>query len=129
MTESILLITSVDETFQKPLLENEGYRVRVAAARNALEVLQSEEFRLVLVTTETSASDTIELCVQIKTVHPAMRVAVLAQRAEYIPKNACIDAIIRSQHSPNKFLATIRTLVEKNGSKAFGAAFSDDDTD
>jgi len=125
--EEILLVTSVDDTFQQPLLQNEGYGVQVSKVEDALAFLKQGEFRLVLITTEASVPKTIELCEQMKAAHPDLRVGLIAQRAEYIPSNHCIDAVIRSQHSPQKFLAAIRRLID--GHMAEGANIPDDDGD
>jgi CheY-like chemotaxis protein len=123
--EKILLVTSVDDTFQQPLLQNEGYQVHITAAEDALSCLRQDEYRLVLITTETSVPKTIELCEQMKSDYPNLGVALIAQRAEYIPSSHCIDAVIRSQYSPQKFLAAIRRLID--GKMAEGATLPNDE--
>jgi DNA-binding response OmpR family regulator len=125
--EGILLVKSVDDTFQQPLLETAGYQVQITTPDDALSSLNEGAFRLVLITTESSVPRTLDLCGQIKSTYPNLRIGLLAQRAEYIPKHECIDAIIRTQYSPNKFLATIRHLMD--GQLAEGAMVPDEEDD
>ena len=112
LNENILLIAKVDEAYRQLLLESQGYTVRRLDEKQARIVLRSERFRLAMITTERGTAATLALCEELKSFDSEMRVAVLAQRAEYLPPHDCVDALIREQYSPGKFLATVQKLVE-----------------
>jgi CheY-like chemotaxis protein len=112
MSAKILLVTATDETHRKPLLESEGYDVTLACVGDACNRVRFSQFALVLIPTDSGIENTLALCENIKAVAPEMRVAVIADRAEYIPPNVAVDAIVRQQHSPGKFLAAVRRLLD-----------------
>lgn len=108
----ILLITSSDDTYRKPLLEADGYEVHTVDINDARPVIGSELYHLVLIGTELAGNTMQEFCQQIRRTRPGVKIGVLAQRADYIPAEDCADVVIRSQHSPGKFLATVRRIVD-----------------
>jgi hypothetical protein len=124
--ERILLIASVDETYRKPLLETQGYQVDSANITNAEESLRSATYKAVLLATDVDGIALLDLCGRVKKAQPHARVGVLAQRAEYIPPNDCIDAIFRNQHSPGKFLSALRTLMSLSPGEKPSNADSED---
>lgn len=112
MSSAILLITSSDRALRKPLLQSQGYTVEMTSIKAAAGALQNGRFDLALLTTEDGVGATLACCEQVKSLAPNMRVAVIAQRAEYLPPNPAVDAIIRQQYSPERFLATVRRLLD-----------------
>lgn len=112
MSETILLISKSDEAYRQLLLESDGYSVQRRDAQEARVLLRSERFRLALITTERGLDATLAFCEELKQLDEGMRVVVLAQRAEYLPPHPCVDALIREQYSPGKFLATVRKLMD-----------------
>lgn len=112
LSEKILLITALDETHRQPLLESQGYIVRTARIDDALRQLESDDYQLILVPTERGSAETLEFCEQLKNRFPELCIAVIAQRAEYIPLSNSVDAVIREQHSPGRFLAAVKKLLD-----------------
>ncbi len=119
MSQNILFIAKSDEAYRQLLLESEGFTVRRINPQEARVALTAERFPLAVITTEHGPRETIEFCRELKSQAPNMRVLVLAQRAEYLPPDQCIDALIREQYSPGQFVAAVRRLL--NGDKS-GAA-------
>jgi CheY-like chemotaxis protein len=109
--ERILLITSMDDTYRKPLLETEGYQVHAVPPGEADQKLTSEQYEVVLIATNADGPGMLDFCTKVRNVQPAARIGVVAQRSEYITPNDCIDAVFRNQHSPGKFLAAVRKLI------------------
>jgi len=109
----------MDDTFRKLLLESQGYRVEAAAAAAASTLVEREHFQLALLATKGDAKETLELCVKLKRQDPRMRVAIIAQRTEYVPASECVDAVIREQHSPGRFLAAVKKLVDGEPKELF----------
>lgn len=112
MSANILLVTTDDETHRRPLLESQGYSVQAVSAANAEQGLIDANFDLALVPTEPGVDAVLELCRNLKSKNPQLRVAVIAQRAEYVPADSCVDIVIREQHSPGRFLAAVKKLVD-----------------
>ncbi len=110
MSDKILLVTTIDETFQQPLLQSQGYDVQRTTIREAFDYLRNDDFQLALVTTESGVENTVTFCQDLKRTYPSMRVGIIAQRAEYLAPDDSVDSIIRMQHSPAKFLATVKKL-------------------
>ena len=120
----ILLITDLDETHRQLLLESQGYEVQLSRMENALEQLQAEDYQLVLVPTENREMAAFDFCKHLRRQFPSLRIGLIAQRAEYIAASEAVDAVIRIQHSPAKFLSVIKRLVDKPGpnQQSFSAA-------
>ena len=112
MGAAILLVTSNDRALRKPLLESQGYKVETRPSESVAETLRSAHFDLVLLPTDDGVNATLACCEEIKRHAPEMRVAVIAQRAEYVPPHPAVDAVIRQQYSPERFLATVRRLLD-----------------
>jgi ActR/RegA family two-component response regulator len=112
LSTNILLVTTMDETFRKPLLESQGYRVEAVPAEAAEAALRNDHFQLALLSTEAGAEETLDLSARLRQINPHMRVAVLAHRAEYVPTTDSIAVIIREQHSPGRFLAVVKKLLD-----------------
>ena len=112
MRMKILLVTAKDDTHRKLLLESQGYEVELAPIADACDRARLNELALVLIPTDSGIENTLACCEKIKGAAPEIRIAVIAERAEYIPPNAAIDAIIRQQHSPGKFLTAVRRLLD-----------------
>jgi len=111
LSAKILLVTALDETHRKPLLESEGYRVTTVSPHDAGERLKSGEYQLVLLVKEAGSEETITFCEKVKQRSPHVKIAVIAQRAEYVPTIGLIDTVIRQQHSPRMFLSAVRKLL------------------
>ena len=122
MSASILLVTAMDVTFRKLLLESQGYRVEAVSADSANSLAAKEQFRLALLATDGGTQATVELCEGLKRLNPAMRIAVIAQRSEYVPASEAVAAVIREQHSPGRFLAAVKKLVEGDADQLFSTA-------
>lgn len=124
MSATILLITALDETHRRPLLESQGYSVQVASPPEASKFLNATRYDLALIPTENGVAATLEYCAQMKRILPELRVAIIAQRAEYVPPGDSADAIIREQHSPARFLAAVKRLLETSAmdGKSFSAS-------
>jgi DNA-binding response OmpR family regulator len=118
--KKILLITSSDDTYRKPLLEADGYEVHTAGINDARPIIGSELYNLVLIGTELAGATMQEFCQQIRRTRPGVKIGVLAQNADYVAADDCADAVIRSQHSPGRFLATVRKIVELAPGDKFG---------
>ena len=129
LNENILLITGNDDTYRQPLLEAQGYSVRSVDIEHANASLDSGNFQLVLVTTESGVAETLEFCRRLKANNPGLRVGILAQRAEYIPAGGCADIVVRAQYSPAKFLAAIRRLLESEPNDGDAVLVEDDSSD
>ena len=112
MNGTILLVTSNDRALRKPLLQSQGYTVGSVPREAVVEALRGVGFDLVLIPTDDGVDTTIACCEQIKRILPKICVAVIAQRAEYVPPNPAVDAVIRQQYSPERFLATVRKLID-----------------
>lgn len=112
MSVTILLVTGRDDMHRKPVLESQGYKVEVAPMEDLTGILLSRCFALVLVSTEIGVDATLACCEKMKSVAPDTRIAVIAERAEYVPPNSAVDAIIRQQHSPGRFLAAVARLLD-----------------
>ncbi len=112
MRARILLVTKMDDTHRKPLLESQGYFVELSTALSVFDRLGENRFHLALLSTDDGAEETIELSEALKSHFPRMRIALVAQRAEYVPPSVAIDTVIRQQHSPGKFLAAIKRLID-----------------
>ena len=112
MSAKILLITVVDETHRKPLLESQGYMVQTAKPDDIERELGRNEHQLALIGTDNGVAATLEICERMKNLAPELRIGVIAQRSEYVPANSCVDAIIREQHTPRKFLAAVKKLAD-----------------
>ena len=121
LSANILLITTADDTFRKLLLESQGYRVETASTEAAHSVVAKGQFHLALLSTDGGAQATIPLSKKLKEVSPATRIAVIAQRAEYVPPSESVEAIIREQHSPGRFLAAVKKLVDGDRDRLFSA--------
>ena len=124
VSTNILLVTTDDETHRRPLLESQGYLVKAASAAEAEQELEGCDFDLALVPTELEVDSVLEFCRKLKSTNPQLRVAVIAQRAEYVPADSCIDVVIREQHSPGRFLAAVKKLLDVSlpGGQSFTAA-------
>ena len=112
LSKTILLVTDRDNTHRKPLLESEGYQVEVSPIEDFRERLGSIDVGLILMSTDSGIEATLACCGAMKKIAPETRIAVIAQRAEYVPPDPAVDAIIRQQHSPRQFLAAIRRLLD-----------------
>jgi PleD family two-component response regulator len=112
LKERILLITSNDDTYRKPLLETQGYEVRSIDPQEAEDAVQYEHFDVVLFTSDGDLHKLFQFCAKLKKARPRAKLGVVAQRSEYVPGNECIDAVFRNQHSPGKFLAALRKLID-----------------
>ena len=112
MSSTILLVTSHDRALRKPLLESQGYKVEMISSEAVADSLQRARFDLVLIPTDDGVNATLACCEQIKRIDSKICVGVIAQRAEYVPPHPAVDAVIRQQYSPEKFLATIRNLLD-----------------
>jgi DNA-binding NarL/FixJ family response regulator len=110
-----LFIAKTDETYRQLLLESEGFTVRRIDPNETRSVLRTERFPLAVITTERGPQATLEFCRELKSQAPTMHVLVLAQRAEYLPPDSCIDALVREQYSPGQFVAAVRRAM--NGEK------------
>jgi DNA-binding response OmpR family regulator len=119
LSDKILLVTTIDETFQQPLLQSQGYDVQKASLADALQRVENDNFELALVTTETGLPETVAFCQELKRLRPEVRVGVIAQRAEYVGPDGAIDGVIRMQHSPAKFLATVKKLLSRSSDSNF----------
>lgn len=119
MSQNILFIAKSDETYRQLLLESEGFTVRRIDPQEARATLTTERFPLAVITTEHGPQETISFCRELKTHAPYMRVLVLAQRAEYLPPDQCIDALVREQYSPGQFVSAVRRLL--NGGQPVAA--------
>src|SRR3954471_11369021 len=126
LNENILLITGNDDTYRQPLLEAQGYSVRKAQLDEAASILQTENFHLLLVTTESGIDNTLAFCAEAKTAHPSLRVGILAQRSEYIPPHSSADVVVRAQYSPAKLVAAIKRLLEAAPGDVTGVLVEDD---
>ena len=115
MSQNILFIAKTDEAYRQLLLESEGFTVRRIDPSEARAVLSADQFPLAVITTERGPQSTLEFCRELKSFAPMMRVLVLAQRAEYLPPDTCIDALVREQYSPGQFVAAVRRAM--NGDK------------
>ena len=124
MSAKILLITAVDETHRQLLLESQGYLVQTAAHEDVPKHLSEDDYQLALVSTENGVAATLAFCETVKSNFPDVRIVVVAQRAEYIPANDFVDAVIREQHSPGRFLAAVKRLIDAGNSQqqSFSAA-------
>jgi CheY-like chemotaxis protein len=111
LNQKILLITGKDDTYRRPLLEAQGYRVKSAQMAEALLTLNDERFQLVLVNTEDGIMTAVTFCKRLRAEHPEQRIAIVASRAEDVPDDHCADGIIRVQHSPAKLVGAINTLL------------------
>lgn len=116
MSAQILLVTALDETHRKPLLESEGYVVTTVRREAAVEELRVSKYQLVLLEKEGDAADTIGFCESLKREQSGLKIVIIAQRADYVPTSAAIDAVIRQQHSPRIFLNAVRKLLTSGGS-------------
>ena len=112
MRAKILLVTKMDDTHRKPLLESQGYFVEFTSIEVVFARLAENRFHLALLSTDDGAEEALRLSDRMKAEFPSMRIALVAQRAEYVPPNDTIDAVIRQQHSPGKFLAAIQRLID-----------------
>jgi DNA-binding NarL/FixJ family response regulator len=119
LRQKILYIAKSDETYRQLLLESEGFTVRRVDPRDARCVLTTDTYPLAVITTEDGLQETVELCRDLKTHAPTTRVLVLAQRADYLPPDRCIDFVIREQYSPGHFVSAFRRLL--NGEKSVAA--------
>jgi hypothetical protein len=108
----ILLVTGRDDTHRKPLLESQGYEVVITPIEEVTGILLCRRFALALISTDGGVDATLDCCEKMKTVAPGIRIAVIAERAEYVPPNTAVDAIIRQQHSPGRFLAAVARLLD-----------------
>jgi len=114
LSAKILLVTALDDTHRQPLLESEGYTVKAVPLSHALAELNADDYHAALVSKEQSAKDTLALCEELKQRFPQLRVAIIAQRAEYVATSPWVDAIIRQQHSPRMFLSAVRRMLERD---------------
>jgi hypothetical protein len=114
--KKILLVTSTDDAYRRPLLEAQGYAVRkVGTLAAAGYALTEEDYSTVLLVSEGNLLDILSFCSVLKGKTPRPRTALLAGFTENVPNDAAVDAVIRTQHSPGKFLAMVRILTEMNG--------------
>ncbi len=86
--------------------------MQTVASEAVTDTLRSARFDLVLVPTDDGVDATLACCEQIKSIDPRICVGVIAQRAEYVPPHPAVDAVIRQQYSPERFLATVRKLLD-----------------
>lgn len=121
MSAEILLITAADHTFRKLLLESQGYRVETVSPNTAGSYVQGKQFKLALLSTDGGIPSTLELSGTLKKVDPEMKIAVIAQRSEYVPLDGAVAAVIREQHSPGRFLAAVKKLMDGDGDRLFSA--------
>ena len=112
MSAKILLVTANDDTHRKPLLESEGYDVELDSIDDACKRAYLNQFALVLIPTDSGIDNALACCEKMKAAAPGTRIALIAVHAEYVPQNAPLDAIIRQQHSPGRFLAAVRRLLD-----------------
>ena len=122
LNANILLITDADETHRQLLLESAGYSVQRVGTPSAEKHLHVGNYQLILLSSDDGIGSTLELCVRLKAIAPEARVAVIAQRSEYVPASPDIDIVIREQHSPGRFLAAVKKLVEAPRAQTFSAA-------
>jgi DNA-binding response OmpR family regulator len=113
----------MDDTFRKPLLESQGYRVEMVTPVAAEDALRKRHFQLVLLSTEMGARETLDLSARLLRIDPQVSIAVLAQRTEYVPGSDSVAVVIREQHSPGRFLAVVKKLL--NGEEISAAADGD----
>jgi DNA-binding NtrC family response regulator len=123
----ILLVTTVDEAYHQLLLKAQGYDVEKSNRKEADKVLSSDNFDVVVVTPDGNVEDTLAFCDETRRRHPRMRIVLIARRAEYVPPNSAVDAIIREQSTPAKFLSTIKTTLESPAEKGQAATIPMDD--
>jgi ferredoxin-NADP reductase len=126
LSARILLVTEVDETHRQPLLESQGYQVSLAAPGDISNQLRANHFHLALIATDGGIGPTLAICEQMKNLRPNMQVAIIAQRAEYVPASASVNAVIRQQHSPGRFLCAVRTLIDVVSSEEGSASAAGD---
>jgi len=116
MSARILLVTAADNTHRKPLLESQGYVVDVVPAALVENRLRHPAvptpYDLALIATEDGVPATLDCCEKMKRIVPRLRIAVIAQRSEYVPPSQAVDAVIRQQYSPGKFLASVKRLLD-----------------
>ncbi len=131
MSFKILLVATVDEAYHQLLLESQGYAVTKASAQEVPQRLQSEHYDLMMVTPEDPAQDVLPFCVRVREDNPKLRIVLIARRAEYVPANPAVDAVIREQSSPGKLLAAVKRVVEapfeKGAAAPFPETMNDDD--
>lgn len=113
MGAKILLVTTLDDTHRQPLLESEGYVVKTVPLAHVFDELNSADYEAALVVKERDAGETLALCEEMKKRFPGLQVAILAQRAEYVPATSFVDIVIRQQHSPQMFLTAVRKMLER----------------
>ncbi|MGZ4789571.1 MAG: hypothetical protein ACXVZX_13725 [Terriglobales bacterium] len=118
MRGKILLVTALDDTHRQLLLQSQGYAVVVVRHAEVLECLRRERYQLVLTTTDDGMQAVTDVCAKVREHFPDVKVAVVAQRSEYVPGQDCMDAVIRQQHSPAKFLSIINKLMEMAGGQS-----------
>jgi DNA-binding response OmpR family regulator len=117
-TGKILLVTPGDESYRGPLLAAEGYAVALAhTLAAARQILEGGACELVLVTTDEGILTVFSFCEQLKILSPRTRTAILARWSEYVPQSDFVDAVIRMQYSPAKFLAAVKTLIGAAGAR------------
>jgi DNA-binding NtrC family response regulator len=108
----ILLVTDLDTTHRRLLLESQGHEVTLASGHQVSILLREEEYDLALVSSEQDATEIVSLCEQMKVARPGMRVAVVVHTIGPVPASSAIDAVIDvPQQGPARFLAEVETQL------------------
>jgi DNA-binding NtrC family response regulator len=113
-TISILLVDG-DETLQglrTLMLRLRGYQVdRVSTLEQAARGVTEKHYHLVLIDVQRHPGAGLELCEELKTASPGLKVAFLADHTLYLPAQTCPDQVIARQDGPEHFLRQVDELL------------------